>query len=83
VRIKLDENVPLRLATTLEERGHQVDTVQQEGLTGHPDPDVAAAASAVGRIANGSTGQVGRHALPLREGFYRPLRTQGPVQEGP
>jgi hypothetical protein len=50
VKIKLDENVPLRLAAMLEGHGHHVDTVQQEGLTGRPDPDIAAAASAAGRM---------------------------------
>jgi len=50
VRIKLDENVPLRLAAMLEGRGQEVDTVQQEGLTGRPDAQIAAAARAAGRM---------------------------------
>jgi predicted nuclease of predicted toxin-antitoxin system len=50
VRIKLDENLPLSAATVLAERGHDVDTVIAEGLTGAPDADIVAAASAAARL---------------------------------
>ena len=44
MRIKLDENIPLRLSDILSNLGHQVDTVPQEGLTGRDDPEVWEAA---------------------------------------
>jgi predicted nuclease of predicted toxin-antitoxin system len=44
VKIKLDENLPARLAEVLLRAGHDVDTVSAEGLTGRPDTDVWAAA---------------------------------------
>ena len=37
MRIKLDENLPMQLATTLSRLGHDVDSVLAEGLTGRPD----------------------------------------------
>lgn len=40
MKIKLDENLPMRLASALQARGHLVDTVAEEGLTGYPDQDV-------------------------------------------
>jgi predicted nuclease of predicted toxin-antitoxin system len=43
MKIKLDENLPTRLAPLLESIGHQVDTVAEEGLTGKPDAEVWAA----------------------------------------
>ncbi len=50
MRFKLDENLPASSAAILETAGHDVDTVVDEGLTGAPDTDVVAAASAEGRI---------------------------------
>ena len=50
MKIKLDENLPLSAAATLQAAGHDVDTVIAEGLTGATDPDVAAAATAASRI---------------------------------
>jgi predicted nuclease of predicted toxin-antitoxin system len=50
MRFKLDENLPLRLATELKNLGHDVDTVPEEGLAGAPDDEVVSAASAEGRI---------------------------------
>jgi len=44
MRIKLDENLPTRLAEALALFGHDVDTVPKELLTGRSDPDVWAAA---------------------------------------
>ena len=50
MRFKLDENLPVSSAAILASSGHDVDTVGQEGLSGAPDPDVVAAATAVGRV---------------------------------
>jgi predicted nuclease of predicted toxin-antitoxin system len=50
VRFKLDEDTPLRLAALLRERGHDADTVQDEGLTGSPDSRIAQAAKDEQRI---------------------------------
>jgi predicted nuclease of predicted toxin-antitoxin system len=46
MKIKLDENLPARLAGMLAGLGHDVDTVYTEGLRGATDPDVWAAAQA-------------------------------------
>jgi predicted nuclease of predicted toxin-antitoxin system len=43
VRVKLDENLPASLGGVLTAHGHDIDTVLDENLAGHPDPDVAAA----------------------------------------
>lgn len=40
MRLKLDENLPVTLARGLRDLGHDVDTVQDEGLAGHDDHDV-------------------------------------------
>jgi predicted nuclease of predicted toxin-antitoxin system len=37
MRIKLDENIPYRLAEFLKQIGHDVDTVYEEGLNGNTD----------------------------------------------
>ena len=44
MKIKLDENLPLRLLGLLITLGHDTETVPQEGLTGKPDSDVWTAA---------------------------------------
>ena len=44
MKIKLDENIPSRLAGELAILGHDVDTVASEGLKGKPDSDVWGAA---------------------------------------
>jgi predicted nuclease of predicted toxin-antitoxin system len=44
MKIKLDENIPVRLAGILASLGHDVDTVASEGLKGKPDSDVWSAA---------------------------------------
>ncbi len=50
MKIKLDENLPVSAAAILQAAGHDVDTVTAEGLTGAPDLDVVAAATAADRI---------------------------------
>jgi len=50
VKIKLDENIPHRVADAFTRAGHQVDTVLDEGLGGAEDPDVLAAAGTTGRL---------------------------------
>ncbi len=44
MRVKLDENLPVRLAEELAALGHDIDTVPDEGLQGKPDPDIWGAA---------------------------------------
>jgi predicted nuclease of predicted toxin-antitoxin system len=50
VKIKLDENIPVSTSQVLMEIGHDVETVIGEGLAGHDDPTVLAAASAEERL---------------------------------
>ena len=50
VKFKLDENLPVSCAAILARAGHDVDTVGEEGLSGAPDPEVVAAATATGRV---------------------------------
>lgn len=50
MRFKLDENLPTGLAAQLTVRGHDADTVIDEGLDGHPDPIVVAAATEAERM---------------------------------
>lgn len=50
MRFKLDENLPVELVAELERRGHDVDSVAGEGLTGEPDPRIVAAAAADRRV---------------------------------
>lgn len=44
MRFKLDENLPLELVQDLEELGHDVDSVRDEGLVGFADSNILAAA---------------------------------------
>ena len=50
MKVKLDENMPLSLCKVLKEMGHDIDTVPEENLSGHADPDVWAAAQDAGRL---------------------------------
>ncbi len=50
MKIKLDENLPVRLARALEQLGHDTDTIPQEGLAGREDPQVWEAAQETGRF---------------------------------
>ncbi|HYG74773.1 MAG TPA: DUF5615 family PIN-like protein [Planctomycetota bacterium] len=50
MRIKLDENIPASVKVALAALGHDVDTVNDELLTGQPDGDVWAAAQKAQRF---------------------------------
>ena len=50
MKFKLDENLPVELATDLRGLGHDADTVTDEGLRGAADPTVVNAAFAADRI---------------------------------
>lgn len=50
MKIKLDENLPLSVRGVLTADGHDVDTVQDEGLAGANDLQVLAAANAAERL---------------------------------
>lgn len=50
MKIKLDENLRFQLVGALQVRGHEVDTVQEEGLQGRADSDVWQAAQQEGRF---------------------------------
>ena len=50
MKFKLDENLPVELATDLRGLGHDADTVVDEGLGGAADPAVVDAALAADRI---------------------------------
>ena len=48
MKIKLDENLPARLATALSQLGHEVDTVPSEGLAGQEDATIWKTTQATG-----------------------------------
>ncbi len=50
MKFKLDENLPESLVAELAALDYDVDSVRQEGLAGHDDSDVWAAAQAAGRF---------------------------------
>lgn len=50
MKIKLDENLPATLAHRRTALGHDVDTVLDEGLRGHSDPEVWRAAQTEARL---------------------------------
>lgn len=50
MRIKLDENLPLRIKPILENIGHDVHTAREEGLEGARDHELWAAAQRDGRF---------------------------------
>lgn len=50
MKIKLDENLPKRLADILTQMGHDVDTVVEERIVSAPDADVLDAARVAGRF---------------------------------
>jgi predicted nuclease of predicted toxin-antitoxin system len=46
MKIKLDENLPVRISPLLQQLGHDVHTVNDEGLGGRTDSEIWAARSA-------------------------------------
>jgi predicted nuclease of predicted toxin-antitoxin system len=50
MKIKLDENLPVRLATLLKNFGHEVHTLHEQSLMGHPDREVWEAAQKESRF---------------------------------
>jgi predicted nuclease of predicted toxin-antitoxin system len=50
MKVKLDENLPTRLAAILRTHGHEVDTVPEGQLSGAPDYQVWQAAAHGGRF---------------------------------
>jgi len=50
MRAKLDENLPVEAAELLRTAGWECDTVDDEGLAGADDPEVAAACQAGARV---------------------------------
>jgi predicted nuclease of predicted toxin-antitoxin system len=50
MKIKLDENLPLRLATLLKNLDHDVHTTHEERLVGHADKEVCDAAQRESRF---------------------------------
>jgi predicted nuclease of predicted toxin-antitoxin system len=50
MKIKLDENLPHRLAAVLKDLGHHVHTVHEERLVGHADAEIWQAAQRESRF---------------------------------
>ena len=50
MKVKLDENLPLQIAVELRARLHDVQTVWEEGLSGHADQDIWEEAQREGRV---------------------------------
>ena len=50
MKAKLDENLPLQIASLLRKLGHDVQTTKDEGLLGCNDLDLWTAAQSEGRI---------------------------------
>src|SRR5215472_1090942 len=50
MKFKLDENLPLQVASAIRARMHDIETVGEEGLTGHADADIWQAAQREGRL---------------------------------
>lgn len=50
LRLKLDENIPVRALTALRGNGHDVETAESEGLAGSPDRALLAQCSSEERV---------------------------------
>ncbi len=50
MKVKLDENLPASLGEVLTAQDHDVETIFDEELVGHPDAEVAAAARTEDRL---------------------------------
>jgi predicted nuclease of predicted toxin-antitoxin system len=71
MKLKLDENVDLRLVPILEAKGHDVDTVLDEGLSGSDDD-----------VIYGTCRTVGRVLITLDTDFSNPFRFPPSKTEG-
>ena len=73
MKFKVDENLPLEVAGSLRQAGHDAATVWDQSLAGSPDRDIAAVCQTEGRAL-----------LTLDLGFadirtYPPERFPGPI----
>ena len=71
MKIKLDENLGRSLVDLLTKLGHEVDTVEDEGLTSEPDDVIIAAARADGRLLitlDVEIGDARRHTANMHPG---------------
>ena len=69
MKLKLDENLDLRLVPLFAEGGHDVSTVKQQGLSGAPDEEVFRVAVSEGGSCSGDApmvvrGEVGGRVPP-------------------
>jgi predicted nuclease of predicted toxin-antitoxin system len=65
MRLKVDENLPKSLVAWFAALGHDAEHVDDEGLLGHPDPDIWNAAQREGRVLltlDRDFGAIGRDA---------------------
>jgi uncharacterized protein with PIN domain len=82
MKLKLDENLPEQLAVALRQLGHDVHTVPDENLTGHPDDTIWAAVQSEQRFlitqdldfSDVRRFQPGRHAGLLLVRLHAPGR---------
>jgi len=71
MKIKLDENIDVRLAPIIAAAGHDVDTVKAEGLSGKPDETIYEPCRADARVV-----------VTLDLDFSNPLRFDPAATEG-
>ncbi len=69
MKIKLDENLPHRLAAILKDLGHQVDTAFEERLIGRPDTEIWRAAQDESKFL------ITRTSISQTRGRSRPAHT--------
>jgi predicted nuclease of predicted toxin-antitoxin system len=50
IAFKLDENLPTEAVALLQQDGHDVSSVIQQGLVGHADPEVSRVCRSEGRV---------------------------------
>jgi predicted nuclease of predicted toxin-antitoxin system len=79
MRVKLDENLPAALADALRQLGHDVDTIDDEKLSGQPDEVVLGHARRADRVLFTLDKGVGdaRRAPTSRRGGVVVLRLRG------
>ncbi len=83
MRIKLDENIPVRLVEQLRRLGHDIDTTHDERLDGLPDTAVWDAAQRAGRflITQDLDFSDARRYEPGTHGGLRLVRLMNPGRE--